>query len=228
MKLRLASLLSIIGIGLVILSGIWITITASTGDQTIPELVDILGNILICIFFTTFFIKYKNNTYLKNTGLIGMIGQILYIIELVLAIISIIFMRIYMGDFNKNEPLLYIATAISWLNLVLLLISLVLLSLFFIRLYRYLDRKGTLKNAVCLALTGEIISLALIILGRLFFYLIPRILILHNANNIRDALLKMSMARNIIGLIPLIFLAFFFITFYRVQTDNNDPHLLEL
>ncbi len=222
MKIKMAAQLAVIGIIFNILPIILNSFVPFNNIYLISSSMGITGNILLVIFFYVFIVRQQETSALRTAGVLGLIGYLIIVILNMTGIISNSIINIALKDPLKYVGLMNIVSMYSRVDFLISLIPILLLLTCFMNFHKNFNIKGNLRKATFFAFIGQLILLTEWIVNFVFNMFLFRILyqkISPRGLNI------ISTVESIIGLIPLILLAFFFIVFYREFYNNMNRHL---
>lgn len=218
MRLKNTSLLAAIGTIFTILPIVLNFFVPYSRTFFISSTIMTIGSILLIIFFYLFTIRQQETTYLRTAGVLGLIGYLIIIILNLLDTISNIVSNMAVEYPLKYTGLVNIVSRLSRVNLLIELIPIVLILICFMIFYKNLNKEGHLKKVALLVFIGQLILLIEWIMNLIMN--MPFFKILYQRISPKD-LSIISTLESIIGLIPSILLAIFFVVLYR-ELDNNE------
>lgn len=181
----------------------------------------IIGNIIMCVFFYNCFIKQQINTTTKVPGLFGLLGfGINAVVNSIYLISNCLIYFIVQKPSNRMLNMYVVismnvtANLISYLGIILIIIC-------FSIYYTNLIKGDALRRISLLVLIGQYVALVNGIIGFVFYrFLLPGL-----DYSIWESRLEIiTNMQNLIGLIPFVFLLIYLIRLYGLQSNKQENY----
>lgn len=219
MRMKHAAILAAIGIVLTFFPAILNLFAPFIDIILIGSLIKIAGSIFIVLFFYVFLVKQQETSVLKTAGVLGLFGYLTIIIINISGMISngIFYTAVkyplnYMGLFNITFIFGHVIFIVSLIPTVLILAC-------YMIFYKNLNGKSHLKKSALLAAVGQLILLIELITSLVLNKFLFKILYQSIG---AGGLSIISSIEAIVGLIPSILAAIFFIAIYKELNSNEN------